>query len=179
MQSDEGQKNKVRDRWNALLRYDDEIRAAAEKLRPFGDSWVNKLGQAYFALYEDRQYLPNIVSRLIEEAERDEAQCWTIPFRQTADGNRCTEESLSILRAAEAQGYTLGVEKDKTFTVTKSGKGTTYLRSNSDIQRFWQFAQILPRSSRAVRPANGTTMTSTRSAMTPLSAASSRFTPRP
>jgi hypothetical protein len=173
-----------------LLRYDDEIRAAAEKLRPFGDSWVNKLGQAYFALNEDRQYLPNIVSRLIEEAERDkaqlieeterdEAQCWTIPFRQTADGNRCTEESLSILRAAEAQGYTLGVEKDKTFTVTKSGKGTTYLRSNSDIQRFWQFAQILPRSSRAVRPANGTTMTSTRSAMTPLSAASSRFTPRP
>src|SRR5438552_1390085 len=42
-------------RWHALIRFDDEIRAAAEKLRPFGDTWVNQMGQAYLALDEDRR----------------------------------------------------------------------------------------------------------------------------
>jgi hypothetical protein len=144
LRSDEGQKNDVSDRWNALVKYDDEIRAAAEKLRPFGDSWVSKLGQAYFALNEDRKYLPSIVSQLIEEAERkaelDKMQDWSNRFQHTANGEICTDESLRVLREAEAQGYTLGVETNRTFTVTKSGKGKSYLRSNSDIE---QFAQTL------------------------------------
>jgi hypothetical protein len=60
----------VKDRWNALIRYDDELRAAAEELRSFGEAWVNELGRAYFALNEDRSYLPNIVTQLRREAER-------------------------------------------------------------------------------------------------------------
>jgi hypothetical protein len=49
-QNNDGQKNNVTDRWNALVRYDEEIRAAAEELRPFGDFWVTELGKAYLAL---------------------------------------------------------------------------------------------------------------------------------
>jgi len=60
LQNNERQESNGTDRWNALLRFDDEIRAAAEKLRPFGDTWVAKLGQAYFALNEDRKYLAKI-----------------------------------------------------------------------------------------------------------------------
>jgi hypothetical protein len=56
-------------RWEALVRYDDEIRAAAEKLMPFGPEWVNRLGDAFFALSEDRSYLANIVERLRNEAK--------------------------------------------------------------------------------------------------------------
>jgi hypothetical protein len=63
-------KNDLAARWNALLRYDDEIRGAAEKLRPFGDLWVDQLAKAYFDLNEDRRYLPNIVARLMEEAKQ-------------------------------------------------------------------------------------------------------------
>jgi hypothetical protein len=100
-------------RWNALLRFDPDISAAAENLRPFGESWLSELGQAYFALNEDRQYLPNIVNRLIEEAEREKTQGWANAFRHTANGEFCTEESLTVLREAQAQGYTLGVEKTK------------------------------------------------------------------
>jgi hypothetical protein len=48
-------------RWEALVRFDDEIRDAAAKLMPFGAVWVEKMGAAFFALNEDRQYLPNIV----------------------------------------------------------------------------------------------------------------------
>jgi hypothetical protein len=83
----------------------------------------------------------------MREAERGNAQGWSNSFRHTAHGELCTEESLKVLHEAEAQGYTLGVEKDKTFTVTRSGKGTSYLRSNSDIQRFGRVANILPRFS--------------------------------
>jgi hypothetical protein len=128
-------------RWDALVRYDPEISAAAEKLRPYGDTWIARLGYDFFALEEERTYLPNIVNRLIDEAKSDAEQerlrAWERSFLQTATGERCTGQSLKILREAEAQGYTLGVEKDKTFTATKNG--TSYLRSNSDIQNFGRF----------------------------------------
>jgi hypothetical protein len=104
-QNNERQEGNVTDRWNALLRFDDEIRTAAEQLRPFGDTWVYKLGQAYFTLNEDRKYLPNIVRELIAEAEAEAEQDQephfdAFFFRRTADGKRCTDESLAILREA-------------------------------------------------------------------------------
>ena len=132
-------------RWDALVKYDDDICKAAEQLRPFGEFWVNELAQAFFALNEDRQYLSNIVSRLKERAEQEKAdklrQQWENRFRYTACGELCTSESLNILREAERGGYILGVEKGGTFTVTKNGRGTTFLRSNGDILRFANFDQ--------------------------------------
>lgn len=58
------------DRWNALLRYDPEIAPIAELLRPFGEKWVWILGRDYFALQEDRSYLPHILDRLMDEAQK-------------------------------------------------------------------------------------------------------------
>jgi hypothetical protein len=46
-------------RWEALVLFDDEIREAATKLVPFGAVWVDRLGEAFFALNEDRKYLPS------------------------------------------------------------------------------------------------------------------------
>lgn len=92
------------DRWRALVRHDNEISAAAEKLRPYGDVWVDKLGQEFFALKEDRRYLDNIVHALVDEAKQEddlrsqqEALNIRRDFQQTADGEMCTEESLTIL----------------------------------------------------------------------------------
>jgi len=48
--------------------------------------------------------------------------------------NSAQRKSLNVLWEANARGYVLAVERDNTFTVTKNG--TTYLRSNDDIQRF-------------------------------------------
>jgi hypothetical protein len=62
------------EKWDKLLRCDDEIRAAAEQLQPYGDFWVRVLGQVYFALNEDRKHLPSIVSRLVEKAKEDGLQ---------------------------------------------------------------------------------------------------------
>jgi len=62
-------------RLEALVRFDEELREAAEKLLPFGPEWVDKLGEAFFALNEDRKYLPNT------------ARAWSLPYR--AAGSCC------------------------------------------------------------------------------------------
>src|SRR5262249_3069929 len=92
------------DKWAAVVEYDPEISAAAATLRPYGNAWVDKLGEAYFALEEDRAYLPHIVQRLLQQAKEETIQEWARAFRQTASGELCTQESLNILYRAQAQG---------------------------------------------------------------------------
>lgn len=123
-------------RWEALVRYDDEVRAAAEELKPFGPEWVTRLGDAFLALKEDRSYLPNIVERLRNEAELEADNKWKRQFSRTASGEPFTQESLAILSEARGKGYSVGVESGGVITVSKDG--TSYLYSNSDVQRFGQ-----------------------------------------
>jgi hypothetical protein len=138
------------DKWDALIKYDTEISAAAEILRPYGDAWIDQLGRDYFALQEDRSYLPNIVRKLIDEAEdaakqdkarieQEAAQRWANAFSHTASGELCTEASLDILRQAERRGYVLTVDDRKIFSARKDGVGTSYLHSNSDIEQFGRY----------------------------------------
>jgi hypothetical protein len=132
-------------RWNALLRFDSDISAAAEKVRPLGERWLDELGHAYFALNEDKDYLPNIVDRLTDEAKRDKEDHWANAFRYTFDGNLCTAESLSILREAQAQGYTLEVAQNKTISATNIGGGIrlcdriAILSSLDSLQKYCRF----------------------------------------
>ncbi|MDX2277916.1 MAG: hypothetical protein NW206_20900 [Hyphomonadaceae bacterium] len=134
-------------RWEALVRYDDEIRAAAETLAPFGAEWVDKLGEAFFALDEDRRYLPSIVTRLAREAEHAAVLRWLKAFSKTADGAETSPEALDALLVIQASGYTLRVDRSGTFEAM-TGSSTSYLRSSGDIVRF---AKIL--SARAERAA--------------------------
>jgi hypothetical protein len=64
------EKPQTLNRWQALTRYDPEIQAAVEELRPFGVLWVDKLGRDFFALNEDKSYLPKIIEKLKEEAQQ-------------------------------------------------------------------------------------------------------------
>jgi hypothetical protein len=125
-------------RWEALVRYDDEIRAAAEKLFPFGDVWVDKLGDAFFALNEDRKYLPNIVEQLTKEAEHSAVVGWLLKFSQTPDGEKTSEEAMAVLVDAQVKGYVIDVKTSGAagaITVTK-GSSISHLWSNADILRF-------------------------------------------
>ena len=101
----------------------------------------------FFALDEDRKYLPNLVSTLKQEAELEVVRLeklieeiaawhWAERFRVLHDQKYCTPLSLKILRRAEKTGYTLTVEKDRTIAATKSGEGTSYLRSNFEIEHW-------------------------------------------
>jgi len=143
-----GQQNALTERWNALARFDNEVRAAVEQLRPFGESLVNELAQAYFALNEDKQYLPKIVHALIEEAERKEAQRWADRFRITSNGEAGAEASQTILHEPEVRGWALGVERSGTFTATTRDI-TSHLHLSSDIEGFDRIAGIVPHSPEA------------------------------
>jgi len=121
-------------RWEALVRYDDEIREAATKLMPFGSIWVDKLGEAFLALNEDRKYLPNIVVRLTEEAEQAVVAQWRATFSRTADGETTSEEALTVLAELQAKGYDLTRAEDGTIAASRDS-GTSFLRSNADILR--------------------------------------------
>jgi hypothetical protein len=122
-------------RWEALVRYDNEIRVAAEELMPFGPEWVSRLADAFFALNEDRSYLNNIVERLRNEAKLEAESRWKSRFKRTADGEPCTQESLVILSEIRAKGYSLDVLSGGAIAVSKDGS-ISYLYSNSDIERF-------------------------------------------
>ena len=56
-----------RSKWNALLRFDPEIAAAAEQVKPFGQRWMDEFAQAYLDLNQ-KSYLPQIVQKIISEA---------------------------------------------------------------------------------------------------------------
>jgi hypothetical protein len=124
-------------RWAALVEYDDEIRPAAEKLLPYGPDWVERLGEAFYALKEDRSYLGNIVERLLNEAKLNAANEWKTLFTRTADGEFTSKESLAVLLEAQESGYKLGTQSNGAFTVSKSSS-TSMLYSNEDIPRFGQ-----------------------------------------
>jgi hypothetical protein len=127
-------------RWEALVRYDPEVREAALQLMPFGSTWVDRLGEAFAALNEDRKYLPNIVTELVKEAEHLEMLAWLQRFAKTEDGESTSKEALAILIEAKAAGYQLTKEQDGTIKASRDGLGTSSLRSNADILRFSQFA---------------------------------------
>jgi hypothetical protein len=127
-------------RWEALVRYDAEIREAALKLLPFGSVWVDRFGEAFFVLNEDRKYLPNIVTELMKEAEHLKFNEWLQTFLKTQDGKETSTEALAILVEVQAAGYRLAKEDDGTIKASREGRGTSSLRSSADILRFSQFA---------------------------------------
>ena len=135
-------------RWEALVQFDDEIREAAARLLPFGSVWVDKLGDAFFALHEDRRYLPNIVARLTaeaelaareaalaaQEAERVAALKWLAAVSETASGEKTSKPALAVLIELRARGFQVAKDGAGAITVEGSG-GTLFAYSNSDILR--------------------------------------------
>jgi hypothetical protein len=143
-------KPEQQERWLALSRFDTEIEAAARQLRPFGEKWVDELGRAFFALNEDKAYLPNIISRLTEEAAaerdaavaREEAEGAAAASARAANwerniervmGGKLPSSALDVLREAENAGYVVET-KGGSISVTKNG--TTWLYGEADIERF-------------------------------------------
>ncbi len=145
--------------WEALVRFDDEIREAAAKLLPFGLVWVDKMGEAFFALDEDRKYLSNIVTGLMEEAmlvarydalealeaERAEAAQWIKSISRFPDGEEVSKDALAVLVELRARGFVVSNDRDGTVRVAKDGRGTSYVRSNADVVRLGQIFIREPR----------------------------------
>jgi hypothetical protein len=59
-------------RWQALLKYDQDVAMAAQKLQPFGKKWIDELAAAYFVL-NDKVYLGPILEKIHKKAEDERA----------------------------------------------------------------------------------------------------------
>jgi len=57
-----------RAKWNALVKYDNDIAMMAEKLRPLGQRWLDELASSYLAL-NDKTYLPEIEQKIVAAAK--------------------------------------------------------------------------------------------------------------
>jgi hypothetical protein len=62
-----------REKWNALLEYDDLIAEIARKLRPLGQKWLDEFAASYLAI-NDKSYLPAIVQKIIAKAKAESAE---------------------------------------------------------------------------------------------------------
>jgi hypothetical protein len=120
--------------WHALVRYDAEVVAAADQLRPFGEKWVEELGRSYFALNEDKRYLPNIIARLLEDAAAERAANFGADLRRAMNG-RLSASSLEILREAQNAGYRLEVE-GRTIALCHQNTMRSFLYDEEDVQSF-------------------------------------------
>lgn len=56
-----------RNKWQTLVRYDDELRAAAERIRALGSKWEDELAEEYLKI-NDKTYLLKIVQRIEADA---------------------------------------------------------------------------------------------------------------
>jgi hypothetical protein len=121
------------ERWHALVRYDAEVVAAAEQLRPLGEKWVEELGRSYFALNEDKRYLPSIVGRLLEDAAAERVASFGADLQQAMNGT-LSSSSIDILRQAEKAGYRLEVY-GRSIAVCQNTL-RSFLYDEADVQSF-------------------------------------------
>ena len=55
-------------KWQTLVKYDDDLRNAAARVRPFGDVYEDELAEAYLAV-NDKTYLESIVKKVVQDAQ--------------------------------------------------------------------------------------------------------------
>ena len=67
------QKPYDKEKWEALLKYDDDIARIAERIRPLGERWLDELARAYLAL-NDKQYLSRIEEKIRADARAERAR---------------------------------------------------------------------------------------------------------
>jgi|SRR5947209_6365809 len=89
-----------RAKWNALVKYDDDIGRVAEEVGRLGEKWVDIFAADYLAL-GDKSYLPSIIRKILEQAkdDREAAQKTQI----AAENARRLQEEESRRREEQAQ----------------------------------------------------------------------------
>lgn len=60
------------DKWEAIVKYDDDIAMVEQKLRPLGEKWVDEFARAFLIL-NDKKYLAAIVQKIIKAAREEAA----------------------------------------------------------------------------------------------------------
>jgi hypothetical protein len=57
-------------KWENLIKYDEDVSRAVQRVQVFGGKWVDQLASSYLSL-NDKQYLDTVTNKIIESAERE------------------------------------------------------------------------------------------------------------
>jgi hypothetical protein len=125
-------------KWNALLKYDADVAAAVEKIRPLGEHWLDEFASSYLAL-NDKSYLSRIVHKIIEDAGCEAAQSKSAQAQTMPDiGKTLSQQAISVLRRAADKGYEVRFSPNKDAVILKSGGWETSFSSDYEIINFGQ-----------------------------------------
>jgi len=124
-----------RNKWSALVKYDDEISLIAEKLKPLGQKWVDEFASSYLAL-NDKKYLPSLIHKIIASAKKEA----DLPPLPPLEGQQnlpfvLTQKSINILQQAKTNGYEVELSAKEKCVVARL-KGLWLLGSNQEIDNF-------------------------------------------
>ena len=87
-------------KWSALLKYDADVAAAADRIRPFGQRWIDELASSYLAL-NDKGYLKQIADKIHDAARLELEQRKRKPISLAKSTEH--EDERERTRAAEQQ----------------------------------------------------------------------------
>lgn len=65
-------------KWNALVQFDEDIRAAADRIKPLGQKWEARFAAAYLAL-NDKNYISTILQKITAEARQEAEALRSMP----------------------------------------------------------------------------------------------------
>jgi hypothetical protein len=67
-----------RDKWGALLKYDEDVAKVAEVLRPLGAQWMDEFARSYLAL-NDKKYLESIAKKIMSDFQAEQGRVAVAP----------------------------------------------------------------------------------------------------
>ena len=117
-----------RTKWNALLQYDKDIAAVAERLTPLGSQWIDELGLSYLSL-NDKTYLPEIEKRitLAAKAEEDRQKLAIEEEGRLAQERKDQEDRLAMARKVRNERWREQFWGSKAKKLVTSGAGVAIL----------------------------------------------------
>ena len=121
-------------KWDALLKYDKEISAIAEKLRPLGQKWLDEFASSYLAL-NDKTYLPEIEKKIFAAAQAEKK-----PLRQRRNRKR-KNTSIRIYEKEQQKAFSqeqerLAQERKKRFELWGNRFSGKYSKENANSHMY-------------------------------------------
>ena len=105
-------------KWNALVKYDQQIGEIASKLQPYGQKWVDEFASSYLAL-NDKRYLPDILKKIAEDAAVEEEEKKSEKLRREAELLELQRVESAALARREQERLASAREQERRIAAAK------------------------------------------------------------
>jgi hypothetical protein len=127
------------EKWNALLKYDEDIQAAVKTLLPLGDRYIDALAADYLRI-NDKAYLNRMVTEISNQAEKsptfpDDVSQWNIDEWKIDRAQPITKFAADVVRQAAGHGYQVEYNPSLNVIFRRDGQRSV-CRDSLDFMRF-------------------------------------------